>query len=75
MNRMTTSELMKRFAPYYFKYWKALLVDLFCAALTTLCEIVLPLILRAGGKALRRAEAAHQHCQGISEKSADSDSR
>lgn len=46
MNRMKTSELMKRFAPYYFKYWKALLFDLFCAALTTLCEIVLPLILR-----------------------------
>lgn len=30
MNRMKTSELMKRFAPYYFKYWKALLFDLFC---------------------------------------------
>lgn len=46
MNRMKTSELMKRFAPYYLKYWKVLLFDLFCAALTTLCEIVLPLILR-----------------------------
>lgn len=44
MNRMKTSELMKRFAPYYFKY-QALLFDLFCAALTTLCG-VLPLILR-----------------------------
>ncbi|WP_294148512.1 ABC transporter ATP-binding protein [uncultured Clostridium sp.] len=46
MNRMKTSELMKRFAPYYLRYWKVLLFDLFCAALTTLCEIVLPLILR-----------------------------
>ena len=46
MNRMKTSELMRRFAPYYVKYWRALLFDLFCAALTTLCEIVLPLILR-----------------------------
>ncbi|WP_423243463.1 ABC transporter ATP-binding protein [Clostridium transplantifaecale] len=43
---MKTSELMKRFAPYYLRYWKVLLFDLFCAALTTLCEIVLPLILR-----------------------------
>ena len=41
-----TSGLMKRFAPYFKKYWKVLALDLFCAALTTLCEIFLPLIVR-----------------------------
>lgn len=43
---MRTSILMKRFAPYYGKYWKTLVFDLFCAALTTICELVLPMILR-----------------------------
>lgn len=46
MNRMKTSELTERFAPYYKRYLPVLLLDLFCAALTTICEIVLPLILR-----------------------------
>ncbi len=44
--KIKTSELMRRFAPYYKKYTKILVTDLFCAALTTICEIVLPLILR-----------------------------
>lgn len=43
---MKTSVLMKRFAPYYRKYLKIMGIDLFCAALTTVCELVLPLILR-----------------------------
>ena len=43
---MKTGELLRRFAPYYKKYWKVLVFDLFCASLTTVCEIVLPLILR-----------------------------
>lgn len=38
--------LIKRFLPYYKKYIPTLLFDLFCAALTTICEIVLPLIIR-----------------------------
>ena len=42
----TTGELFKRFAPYYKKYMGTLLMDLFCAALTTVCELVLPLIMR-----------------------------
>ena len=42
----TTGELFKRFAPYYRKYRGTLCMDLFCAALTTLCELVLPLIMR-----------------------------
>lgn len=43
---MKTSILIKRFAPYYRKYLKIMGIDLFCAALTTICELVLPLILR-----------------------------
>ncbi len=37
---------IKRFLPYYSKYKGILIFDLFCAALTTLCELVLPLIVR-----------------------------
>lgn len=43
---MKTPELMKRFAPYYGNYKNVLILDLFCASLTTVCEMVLPLILR-----------------------------
>lgn len=43
---MKTSELMKRFVPYYGKYWRIMVFDLFCASLTTICELVLPMILR-----------------------------
>lgn len=42
----TTGELIKRFLPYFKPYYKTLFTDLFCAALTTVCEIVLPLIIR-----------------------------
>lgn len=42
----TTRELFRRFAPYFKKYKGTLLLDLLCAALTTLCELVLPLIMR-----------------------------
>lgn len=42
----TTGELLKRFAPYFKKYKGTLCMDLFCAALTTVCELVLPLIMR-----------------------------
>lgn len=43
---MKTSTLLKRFLPYYGKYKGIMVMDLFCAALTTVCELVLPLILR-----------------------------
>lgn len=43
---MKTSTLMKRFAPYYKTYWKTMVFDLFCASLTTICELMLPMILR-----------------------------
>ena len=38
--------LFKRFLPYYKKYKWIMIFDLFCAALTTVCELVLPLIVR-----------------------------
>lgn len=42
----TTGELFKRFVPYFKKYKGTLCMDLFCAAMTTICELVLPLIMR-----------------------------
>ena len=41
-----TGVLIKRFMPYYKKYIPTVIFDLFCASLTTICEIVLPLIMR-----------------------------
>ena len=38
--------LKKHFFPYFSKHKAVLALDLFCAALTTLCEIVLPMIVR-----------------------------
>ena len=47
MNRqIKTSELLRRFAPYFKKYRGVLALDLFCASLTTVCELVLPLMVR-----------------------------
>lgn len=43
---MKTSTLLKRFVPYYRKYVGIMIMDLFCASLTTVCELVLPMILR-----------------------------
>jgi len=42
----TSKELLHRFVPYYRPYLPVLLRDLGCAALTTVCEMVLPLIIR-----------------------------
>lgn len=42
----TNKELLNRFSPYFVKYKFILFMDLFCAALTTLCELILPLIMR-----------------------------
>lgn len=44
MNKKTS--LIKRFIPYFYPYKHLLFFDLFCAALTTICELVLPMILR-----------------------------
>lgn len=42
----STGELLRRFAPYFRPYWPILVFDLFCAALTTVCELALPVIVR-----------------------------
>jgi len=41
-----SGELIRRFLPYYKKYLPTVIFDLFCASLTTICEIILPLIMR-----------------------------
>ena len=41
-----SGNLIKRFLPYYKKYIWILVFDLFCALLTTVCELVLPMIVR-----------------------------
>ncbi len=45
INTHGTSYLMKRFAPYFKPYRHILCLDLFCAAMTTLCDLVLPQIV------------------------------
>ena len=42
----STVELIRKFLPYFKKYRVTLFIDLFCAGLTTLCELILPLIMR-----------------------------
>lgn len=44
--KYTSRQLINRFLPYYKRHLRVLCMDLFCAALTTICEIVLPLIIR-----------------------------
>ncbi len=38
--------ILKRFLPYYNKYRFIMFADLLCASLTTVCELVLPMIVR-----------------------------
>ncbi len=38
--------LLKRFLPYYKKYKWILFIDLLCATLTTICELILPMLVR-----------------------------
>ena len=42
-----TVELLRRFFPYYVNHRMTLLIDLMCASLTTICELVLPTILKS----------------------------
>lgn len=46
MNKKSSFGLVRKFLPYYKKYKWILFLDLFCASLTTVCELVLPLIVR-----------------------------
>ena len=43
---MPTKYLLKRFYPYFKPYWHILVFDLFCASLTSVCDLVLPVIVR-----------------------------
>ncbi len=45
--RLPLRHLLKRFLPYYGKYKKEIVFDLFCALMTTGCEVIFPLIVRA----------------------------
>ena len=45
-NKKKKGDLLFRFLPYYKKYKGILILDLLCASLTTVVEIVLPLIAR-----------------------------
>ena len=44
--RMPLRHLLKRFLPYYGKYKKEIALDLFCALMTTGCEIIFPQIVK-----------------------------
>jgi len=46
VSKYSAKELLKRFFPYYRKYWKIVVMDLACAGLTTVCEILLPMMIR-----------------------------
>ncbi|MBQ8416074.1 MAG: ABC transporter ATP-binding protein [Clostridia bacterium] len=45
-NKKSGAGALKKFLPYYKKYRGTMIFDLFCAALTTVCELVLPMIVR-----------------------------
>ena len=44
--QISTKYLLKRFYPYFKPYWHILVFDLFCASLTSVCDLVLPVIVR-----------------------------
>ena len=44
--QMKLGYLMKRFIPYFGKYKHILVLDLLCASLTTVCELVFPMLVR-----------------------------
>ena len=43
---MKTGYLIKRFIPYFKNYKWILVLDLLCASLTTVCELVFPMLVR-----------------------------
>ncbi len=44
--QMKMGYLVKRFLPYFKKYKWILVMDLFCASLTTVCDLVFPMLVR-----------------------------
>ncbi len=45
-SKYKAGQLLKRFFPYYKRYWKIVVLDLLCAGLTTVCEMLLPMMIR-----------------------------
>ena len=45
--KMPVGYLIKRFLPYFKKYRLTLMFDLLCASLTTVCEMIFPMIARS----------------------------
>ncbi len=46
MKQSNNRALIRRFLPYFREFIGIVILDLFCAALTTVCELVLPLMVR-----------------------------
>lgn len=46
LTRNQTVRSVRRLLPYYKPYLGTMVLDLFCAAMTTVCELVLPMIIR-----------------------------
>ncbi len=44
--KTTNRALIRRFLPYFREFIGVVILDLFCASLTTVCELVLPLMVR-----------------------------
>lgn len=44
--KISTKKIFSAFLPYYKPYLGIMILDLLCAALTTVCELVLPLIIK-----------------------------
>lgn len=44
--KMSVSYMLRHFIPYFAKYKRTLIADLLCASLTTVCEMIFPLIAR-----------------------------
>ncbi len=60
--KMKKQGLIRRFLPYFKKYKGILILDLFCASLTTVCELVLPLLVRMiTGRATEAPETLTVH--------------
>ena len=45
-NKTSFKQTMKKFLPYYKPFKKIVIIDLLCAGLSTICELIFPLIIR-----------------------------
>lgn len=43
---MKNKSILKQFLPYYAKYKNIMILDLICASITTVCELILPIIAK-----------------------------